>query len=499
MNTSPQNSSSLKNKPVFGIPNSGCDSPPRLVKATLESIDFSTTSFVLWTGDSPRHDRDNNRRRQRQDTYELNRLAVEIFTNHIPNTIPIIPTIGNWDVFPVSLLACKEKDPQLINLWHVWAPLFPPSDPETVAVSETFLKGGYFAKSVLDGMVTVASLNSLSFFRDNTLVSDCAKFQLKPWGQRAFDENHVGDMQLIWIEALLMEARRVGTKVIIQGHVSPMGNAVKLWKDQCYEWFVYLSGEFSDVILGQYYGHINRDITHVISQPHDLTTTARKPKKPFSNPYTLTSLLPRTIKPLNLKHSRLVTTMYTSSSIVPAYNPGYRVGTLHFSPLAGTPNGWTVSLLRHWTMFLDLDKANRLAQGKEDAKVTYESSCDTMADFGMQDLGVESMEAWVRGMQAAGTKGAVGKEAERMVRVLGRCVETSYSANRGVEAEFGGDRGSGGLIGDAGLMIAGLMGAFVLIVVATRMGWFSRWHCAQKYDRTREVAQEGERMPLMKR
>ncbi|KAI9349125.1 Metallo-dependent phosphatase-like protein [Obelidium mucronatum] len=422
--------------PVFGLADSGCDAPVTLIEHTLRVLDTKDVDFILWTGDSSRHDRDNNRRKQRLETYEHNRIAVELYTKYIDvSRAPVIPTIGNWDVFPVSALGCSEGDPQLSNLWSVWEPLFPQGDPITETAKSDFLKGGFFKRPVLDGMVSILSLNTLSFFNENPLVSDCAKFDLRDSIEnRPWNPMHVADYQMIWTENLLKEARRDGTRVILQGHVSPMGNAVQLWKQECFEWYVYLAGEYSDVILGHYFGHINRDLVHIVSQRHPLSNHKSKEKKknkkqidPLSssqlknepsassstynisstkphqiNPFRLTTLVPNIIKSFDLKNYKIMAAMFTGSSIVPVYNPGYRIGTLTFQPMPALPpssnsssflrpanftraeqaatqskppsdsnNGWTVSLTKHTTMYLDIAKANKKAMTEPDMELEY--------------------------------------------------------------------------------------------------------------------------------
>ncbi|KAJ3075509.1 Endopolyphosphatase [Podochytrium sp. JEL0797] len=406
--------------PIFGFPNTNCDTPSRLVKATLESLSTASSfhlpdiRFVMWTGDSSRHDRDRNNEKSRKESVEQNRIVIDMFTKYIPVGIPIIPTIGNWEVFPKSNLACLDKDPQLMHLWESWRALFRGEEEETRRVERTFLKGGYFSKEVMNGMVTVLSLNTLSFFVDNPLVSDCAAFEISKSGKRPFVPKHVGDMQLIWIEEYLQVARREGRKVILQGHVGPMGNDHRLWKKDCFEWYVFLSGEYSDVILGQYFGHSNRDLIHAIS--------ARDGKN--DNPFEITTLTPPNVKKFNLKASRIVSPLFTGSSILPVFNPGYRVGVLETQ---SSKHGDQVVLKQQWTMFLDLEKANRKADGDKNARVKYLPSCDTLSDYGMPDLTGPKIESWVSSMQGDGKGG--NREGDKLLDMYSHCIQTSLNVD----------------------------------------------------------------------
>ncbi|KAJ3075507.1 Endopolyphosphatase [Podochytrium sp. JEL0797] len=409
--------------PVFGMPAATCDAPPTLVNATFKSLSASTAfnltdiEFVLWTGDASRHDRDPKLEKTQKESRDSNRMVVKLFADTIPQGVPVIPTIGNWEVFPKSNLGCYENDPQLLDIWESWEPLFRGvSDEETDRARKTFLRGGYFERDILDGRVSVLSMNTLSFFVENKLVEDCAAFGLPRSGKRPFDPKNVADAQLDFMEEYLLQARKEGRKVILQGHVAPMGKVDdQLWKEECFEWYVYLSGEYTDVILGHYFGHTNRDMIHVISKHRDDKNRGKK-----HNPYTIDALLPSVIENFDLKNNEIVEVLFTGSSILPKFNPGYRVGVLQI----GAQNK-SISLLNHWTMYLDLHRANANAQQDRNSPLEFAPSCNTLVDYGMPDLSMKSVEEWMRVMQGKNGK----KEGAKMLEMYNRCMQTSLGVD----------------------------------------------------------------------
>ncbi|KAJ3128133.1 Endopolyphosphatase [Physocladia obscura] len=421
----------------------------RLLTDTFNGLaNNSKVDFVLWTGDSSRHDRDSHIKKQRIETYEQNVISVSLFMSAFDVKItPVIPSIGNWDVFPNANLAATPNDPQLTSLWSVWEPLFLGSiDVEFEEAKNSFLAGGYFSRNVLDGLVTVISINSLLFFSENPLVTDCRAFELLSKGERHLHLNHAPNAHLVWIENQLLSARASNRKVIIQGHVGPEGNGVQQYNPECFEWFVYFLGEYSDVILSTYFGHINRDLIHLITRRNP--PKKARPKKSLHNnisnhfymsppeissgvinPFRITTMLPTVIPSFDIKHWQIVAAAYTGSSIVPAFNPGYRIGTLEFVKQPDTTsNQWTIKLVKHVTAYLDLTTANK--NGDTNA-LKYKQSCSTLDDFGMVELSPDELTAWLTQMQSAFKREIwkskpKNKKGAQIFRKYTKCIDTSY-------------------------------------------------------------------------
>lgn len=132
----------------------------------------------MWTGDSARHDNDDNIPRSPTQIYDLNRKTVDkvvdVFRTRENETsldpqshlyIPVVPTLGNNDIFPHNIMepGPSQVTRQYTDIWK-W---FVPENQFHV-----FQKGAYFWQQVLpgrngewgsstDGGLAVFSLNSL--------------------------------------------------------------------------------------------------------------------------------------------------------------------------------------------------------------------------------------------------------------------------------------------------------------------------------------------------
>jgi endopolyphosphatase len=83
-------------------------------KEWAEEVDF-----VIWTGDNARcvphvwssirancrHDIDRSLPRTPQEIFELNTMMVDKMMEVIPKDIPIVPSLGNNDIYPHNVLA----------------------------------------------------------------------------------------------------------------------------------------------------------------------------------------------------------------------------------------------------------------------------------------------------------------------------------------------------------------------------------------------------------
>ena len=124
--------------------------------------------------------------------------SLEKSSNFIRDTFketPIIPVIGNNDVFPHDSLPIgpSEMLNNLNEIWEEWIPL---------DQKEVFLKGGFYATTPVVGLRVIA-LNTLFYFKkwcaDNSTVKPhCDSDKIDPAGQfswlsdqlqTAFDNN----------------------------------------------------------------------------------------------------------------------------------------------------------------------------------------------------------------------------------------------------------------------------------------------------------------------
>ncbi|KAJ3087300.1 Endopolyphosphatase [Quaeritorhiza haematococci] len=234
----------------YGSPGSGCDAPLALINETFRFVKdgLDRVDFVIWTGDSARHDSDPQIPRTAAEVRDLNAMAVEYMLSAFPHptnpqkaSIPVVPNIGNNDITPHNQLAYTpdEPNPTLDFFASVWEP-FIPADQVPV-----FRKGGYFYVEVVPDQLIVASLNTMYWFNSNRAVPDCT------------DSSTAGGAQLKWLEeSVLKPARKRGVSVYLEGHVPP--NVLNFYQ-QCYIWFATLATEYNDVVLAQFYGHMNID------------------------------------------------------------------------------------------------------------------------------------------------------------------------------------------------------------------------------------------------
>jgi len=227
----------------FGMPYSGCDSPFALTNYTLDYIEDEWTSdidFVVWTGDSARHDNDRKLPRTTKEIYELNRaVARKMETVFSSKGIPVIPSIGNNDVWPHNIMMPGPNDVtfEFSSIWRTFVP-FPSY--------QVFQRGGYYSVEVIPDSLAVVSLNTMYFYDSNKAVGGCDPQ----------DSEDPGNLQFDWLEVQLSMFRSKGMQVWISGHVPP---SARNYFPDCHVRYVELSLRFQDTIVGHLFGHMNAD------------------------------------------------------------------------------------------------------------------------------------------------------------------------------------------------------------------------------------------------
>ncbi|KAL8787633.1 MAG: hypothetical protein Q9195_007679 [Heterodermia aff. obscurata] len=238
---------------VYGAETSDCDSPMSLVNATFQWIDKhlkDSIDFIIWTGDSARHDYDEKLPRTEDQVVELNKWMVEkyeeVFGKENPSkdptnafTIPIIPNFGNNDMVPHNIF---NPGP---NRWtrkylNIWRKLIPEEQ------RHVFERGGYFFVEAIPNKLAVFSLNTLYFFDSNTAVDGCAR------------QSEPGYKQMEWLRIQLQLIRRRGMKAILMGHVPPARTEAKIsWDETCWHKYTFWMQQYRDVVVGSLFGHMN--------------------------------------------------------------------------------------------------------------------------------------------------------------------------------------------------------------------------------------------------
>lgn len=229
-----------------------------LVNETFKWIDAhlkDSVDFVVWTGDSARHDNDEEIPRTVEQVTGLNELLVTKFVEvfgkgdrvvdavPLPEDfiVPIVPTFGNNDVMPHNIL---PKGP---NRWtkrysSVWNRFIPEEQ------RHGFERGGWFYVEVIPHHLAVFSLNTLYFFDSNTAVDGCA------------DRAEPGYEQMEWLRVQLQFLRERGMKAIITGHVPPARtDSKRSWDETCWQKYALWMRQYRDIVVGSMYGHMNLD------------------------------------------------------------------------------------------------------------------------------------------------------------------------------------------------------------------------------------------------
>ncbi|KAL8815558.1 MAG: hypothetical protein Q9191_008452, partial [Dirinaria sp. TL-2023a] len=196
---------------AFGAETTDCDAPIALVNATFKWIDKhvkDSIDFIVWTGDSARHDNDEEIPRTSDQVSKLNELMVNKFAESFGTddedptnafTVPIIPTFGNNDILPHNIFSDGP------NQWtkhylHIWRKFIPEEQ------RHGFERGGWFFVEAIPNKLAVFSLNTLYFFDSNTAVDGCA------------ENTEPGYAQMEWLRIQLQFIRQRGMKAIITGH-----------------------------------------------------------------------------------------------------------------------------------------------------------------------------------------------------------------------------------------------------------------------------------------
>ncbi len=240
---------------TYGAETSDCDSPLALINETFKWIEDNlkdTVDFVVWTGDSARHDSDEEIPRSTEQVLNLNNYIAGKFAEVFGNgkdkkdpthdmLIPVVPTFGNNDILPHNILMAGP------NRWFqeyasIWGKFIPEEQ------RHSFQRGGWFWVEVIPQKLAVFSLNTLYFFDHNTAVDGCAL------------KSEPGFEHMEWLRIQLQFMRERGMKAILTGHVPPARTESKqLWDESCWQKYTLWLRQYRDVVVGGLYGHMNID------------------------------------------------------------------------------------------------------------------------------------------------------------------------------------------------------------------------------------------------
>ncbi|RYP63102.1 hypothetical protein DL771_009444 [Monosporascus sp. 5C6A] len=251
---------------AYGAETSDCDSPFSLVNATFDWISANlkdSVDFVVWTGDSARHDSDTYHiPRRNSEIVRTNRIIadkfVETFSDSKGLTIPVVPTLGNNDIYPHNVLMPGPND-ILRTYTDIWRHFIPQEQ------IHSFEYGGWFYVEVIPNKLAVLSLNTLYFFDRNGGVDDCVA------------PSEPGYKHFEWLRVQLQFLRRRGMKAILMGHVPPARTEGKqLWEETCWQKYTLWLQRYRDVVAGSLYGHMNID-HFILQDTRDIDLTVIDP------------------------------------------------------------------------------------------------------------------------------------------------------------------------------------------------------------------------------
>lgn len=243
---------------VYGAETSDCDTPFALVNATFKWIEEhikDQVDFVVWTGDSARHDNDEELPRTQDEVLDTNRWIASRFAEVFSDpkdpdslAIPIIPTFGNNDILPHNILL-SGPNRWLKTYTDIWSKFIPEEQ------RHGFERGGWYYVEVIPNKLAVFSLNTLYFFSHNAAVDGCAL------------RSEPGYEHLEWLRIQLQFMRNRGMKAILTGHIPPARTDSKqLWDETCWQKYTLWLHQFRDVVISGLYGHMNID--HFVLHDH---------------------------------------------------------------------------------------------------------------------------------------------------------------------------------------------------------------------------------------
>lgn len=314
----------------WGSPISVCDAPKHLISATFDWLaenwgdstgengeGASAFDFIVWTGDTARHDLDFTHPRNAEEIFEYNRWALDLLETKFPNT-PIIPNIGNNDIIPHNIMF-PGPNSMTRAFRDIWSAHIPEQQ------HEHFLSGGYFVKDVLPNDLAVLSMNTLYWYDANAATRGCKK------------RHEPGSIQLDWLEHQLSDLRNRTMQAHLIGHVPPTaGN----YFSDCYDRYTDIVLRFQDTIVGQHFGHMNIDAMFLQEDFRIASETQEDlemDKKNDGSKAHISSLASDLRKDYDLVPTEQKTNLdaylpfFASSAVVPTYLPTVRIWTYNNS------------------------------------------------------------------------------------------------------------------------------------------------------------------------
>ena len=168
-------------------------------------------------------------------------------------TIAVYPAIGNHEFYPVDLFDPynpKNNEKALnitADLWKDWI------GDEGYS---TYIRNGFYTKKHPNSNLRIISLN--------TMDCDVVNFKLL--------KNPTDPIkQFIWLESILRKSEKLNETIYIIGHIPPGDNT---YTSSCSKRYNALVDRFSNIILGQFYGHTHHDEFRTVHEYFNYTNIA---------------------------------------------------------------------------------------------------------------------------------------------------------------------------------------------------------------------------------
>ncbi|XP_067881478.1 acid sphingomyelinase-like phosphodiesterase 3a [Heterodontus francisci] len=225
-----------------------CDSPYNLIQSAFKFMKDAKVqpSFVIWTGDSPPHV---------PEAKLSTKIVIDILHNMTQTIhecfedLQVFPALGNHDYWPQDQLPVNMSDVYnaAADMWKQWL---------TRDARRTLLKGGFYTQvfncSVTQQTLRIISLNTNLYYSPNKVTERIPD----PAGQ------------FVWLEDTLEKAQQNKEKVYLIAHVPPgyLPDSVSTTaiREKDNERLVQILRKYSDIIVGQFFGHTHRDSIMVL-------------------------------------------------------------------------------------------------------------------------------------------------------------------------------------------------------------------------------------------
>lgn len=309
----------------YGALGTSCDSPKALIDSTFQFIRTNLsaeTDFVLYTGDTARHDRDATVIRTAEEIAHSHHRLVQWLGQSLNLTkTKVIMTVGNNDNFGAHDRFSISNSAKLFKfLAKAWRPF-------GLNLQADFFKLGCYVQA-LQPWLDVLSLNTMLWYSHNPKIVDCDQ------------EGAEGVAVLNWLDVQLTQAKEKGKHVYLMGHVPPLSDqGKKNYLNACYSSFLALLAKHAPIISGQFYGHTNMDAFSFLVQK----------KIGHLDLVTLRSDSPA---PVNYRTWKVLSVLANAPSVIPVNNPALR--TYSYDRSGAEPG-----LLDFNQFYVDLAQANR--------------------------------------------------------------------------------------------------------------------------------------------